>query len=121
MKTKLNLKIMILLATIVSLGCSDEKKKESQGVEDGYASPELVFEAIKGNELEFESPLYPPADRNMVAYIDVELLSLIVTIEEDLDRVPRLEVMAARRADGRGRHQSRQQQQRRQQGQRTSA
>jgi hypothetical protein len=86
MKTKLNLQIMILLATIVSLGCSGEKKKESRGVEDGYASPELLFEAMKGNELEFEIPLYPPADRNMVAYVDVELLSLMVTVEEDLDR-----------------------------------
>ena len=89
MKTNLHLKTIFLLATFVIFGCSGKKEKANQSGQasgDGYDSPELVFEAIKGNDLEFEIPLYPPADRCMVAYLNVELLSLMVLMEEDLDR-----------------------------------
>ena len=86
MKTKLNLKIMILLATIVSLGCSDKEKKENEEAKDGYASPEHVVEAMKGDMFEFQIPLYPPGDRDMVAYMSVGILYAVVAMEEDPDK-----------------------------------
>jgi hypothetical protein len=92
MKSKHHLKIAILLAAVTCLGCSDETKKEgqgieeNQGVEDGYDSPQHLVEAMKGEMFELQIPLYPPADRYMMAYMSVEMLRGFVAMAEDPDQ-----------------------------------
>ena len=92
MKSRHHLKIAILLAAVTCLGCSDETKKEGQGieekqgVEDGYDSPQHLVEAMKGEMFELQIPLYPPADRYMMAYMSVEMLRGFVAMAEDPDQ-----------------------------------
>ena len=92
MKSRHHLKIAILLAAVTCLGCSDETKKEGQGieekqgVEDGYDSPQHLVEAMKGEMFELQIPLYPPEDRYMMAYMSVEILRGFVALAEDPDQ-----------------------------------